>query len=110
MLNIIRAATDDHFQEARLLFEEYAASLGVNLGFQNFDEELADLPSQYSPPNGCLLLAISEDQTAGCIPLRRLSADVCEMNTSGACEVDNYESNGDKRFRRPGSFRAKGSA
>jgi len=79
MLNIIRAENDNHFEEARLLFEEYAASLDVNLSFQHFDEELANISSQYSPPNGSLLLAFSEDQTAGCIALRRLSEGACEM-------------------------------
>ena len=79
MPNIIRAETDDHFEEARSLFAEYAASLGIDLGFQHFDEELMDLTAQYSLPNGCLLLAFHGDETAGCVALRRLDGDVCEM-------------------------------
>lgn len=79
MLNIIRAETDDHFEQAKSLFAEYAASLGVDLGFQRFDEEMANLPGQYSPPNGCLLLAFDGDRTAGCVALRKLDGDVCEM-------------------------------
>jgi len=79
MLKILRAETDDDFEQARSLFEEYAASLGIDLGFQHFDEELSNLPAQYSLPNGVLLLAFSEDQTAGCVALRKLDRGVCEM-------------------------------
>lgn len=79
MLNIVRAETDDHFTQARSLFEEYAISLGIDLGFQHFDQELANLASQYAPPNGRLLLAFSEDRLAGCVALRRLDGSVCEL-------------------------------
>lgn len=79
MLKILRAETDDDFEQARPLFEEYAASLGIDLGFQRFDEELSNLPAQYSLPNGALLLAFSEDRTAGCVALRKLEGSVCEM-------------------------------
>jgi ribosomal protein S18 acetylase RimI-like enzyme len=79
MLKVIRAETDDHFEQAGLLFEEYAASLGIDLRFQSFDEELLNLPGQYSPPCGCLLLAFYENHAAGCVALRRLNDGVCEM-------------------------------
>jgi GNAT superfamily N-acetyltransferase len=57
------------------LFREYAAALGVDLGFQHFEEELASMPGDYAPPRGRLLLA----GDLGCVALRPLSADVCEM-------------------------------
>jgi len=79
MTLILRAVTDDHFVAARALFEEYAASLGVDLCFQNFDEELKTLARQYGTPDGCLLLASEADQAIGCVALRRLDADGCEM-------------------------------
>jgi ribosomal protein S18 acetylase RimI-like enzyme len=65
--------------EARALFEEYAASLGVDICLQNFPEELATLPGRYARPEGCLLLAMVEDQVAGCAALRSLDGETSEM-------------------------------
>jgi len=63
----------------RELFREYAASLGFSLCFQGFEQELADLPSPYSPPSGCLLPATMENEPAGCVALKPLAGGVCEM-------------------------------
>jgi ribosomal protein S18 acetylase RimI-like enzyme len=64
---------------ARLLLEEYQASLGFSLCFQNFDAELAGLPGAYAPPEGRLLLAFASGGPAGCIALRKIADDICEM-------------------------------
>jgi ribosomal protein S18 acetylase RimI-like enzyme len=66
-------------QQARELFEEYAAWLGINLCFQNFDKELAELPGDYAPPNGRLLLAAAADEVMGCVALRKIGDGVGEM-------------------------------
>ena len=78
-MQIFPAETDDDIRNARTLFEEYAGGLGISLCFQNFDRELANLPGDYAPPDGRLLLAAEVAQLAGCVALRKLEPTVCEM-------------------------------
>jgi putative acetyltransferase len=62
-----------------VLFSEYAASLGFDLSFQDFDRELAGLPGEYAPPQGAMLLAFDGTVAAGCVALRPLTPSICEM-------------------------------
>ena len=72
-------ASDD-LAQVTALFRDYAASLDVDLCFQGFEEELAGLPGAYAPPRGELLLAKGPDGAAlGCIALRPLSGQACEI-------------------------------
>ncbi len=68
---MIRAARAADFALVRELFLEYAASLGIDLSFQNFDDEMQALETYYE----LILLAGSD----GCVALRRIDATTCEM-------------------------------
>ena len=66
-----------------MLFREYAEQLGIDLCFQNFEAELANLPGDYAAPNGTVLLATVDGLLAGCGAFRPLHdvdyANACEM-------------------------------
>ncbi|MGA8150151.1 MAG: GNAT family N-acetyltransferase [Terriglobales bacterium] len=78
-LSIQQAESPAQVGQARELFLEYAQSLGFSLCFQNFDKELAELPGDYAPPSGRLLLAEFEQKPAGCVAMHQLEAGICEM-------------------------------
>jgi ribosomal protein S18 acetylase RimI-like enzyme len=71
---LITPASAEDWRETRDIFTEYARSLAVDLCFQGFDQELAQLPGEYAPPRGALLLAKVEGVVAGCCALRPLDA------------------------------------
>ena len=76
----IREATQpEDVAIVRELLREYERALGVDLCFQGFARELADLPGDYAPPRGILLLARDGDAAAGCIALRPVDDRDCEM-------------------------------
>jgi ribosomal protein S18 acetylase RimI-like enzyme len=79
MADIFPATTANDLKSARGLFEEYARSLGFDLGFQDFAAELENLPGEYAAPRGCLLLAKQDERTVGCVALRKLGETICEM-------------------------------
>jgi ribosomal protein S18 acetylase RimI-like enzyme len=76
---ILTATSHEDFAVARELFEEYARELGVDLCFQNFASELHQLAVMYAAPEGRLLLAKGNGEFRGCVGVRRLSEDACEM-------------------------------
>ena len=78
-LSIVHAHGGEKLAQARALFEEYAASLAIDLCFQGFDDELVSLPGNYAPPSGRLLLAVQGDSVTGCVALRSLEPGICEM-------------------------------
>jgi ribosomal protein S18 acetylase RimI-like enzyme len=79
MTEIRAAELPRDLNEVRELFREYADSLSTDLGFQDFEAELAALPGKYEPPRGRLLLAWSGTEAVGCVALRPLDRDTCEM-------------------------------
>lgn len=75
----IQSATADTLEAIRQLFREYQEWLGVDLCFQGFEAELAALPGKYAPPRGALLLAMDTAEAVGCVGVRSLAGDACEM-------------------------------
>ena len=64
----------------RELFQEYADGIGMDLAYQGFDQELAQLPGRYAPPAGDLLIAWANGEALGCVGLRPLDLpDACEL-------------------------------
>ena len=79
MMKLIQTRTGEQIELARELFKDYEVALGISLCFQNFEKELAELPGDYTPPNGRLILAFDQGELAGCVALRKLSDGICEM-------------------------------
>ncbi len=78
-VTIVEAVTPQQVEQVRALFLEYADSLGFSLCFQSFDKELAELPGDYAPPEGRLLLAVRGGRAEGCVALHKIGDGVCEM-------------------------------
>jgi GNAT superfamily N-acetyltransferase len=79
ILTFAQAESLTQIAQACELFLEYAQSLGFSLCFQSFDKELAELPGDYAPPDGRLLLAEYDGKLAACIALHKLGSGLCEM-------------------------------
>jgi GNAT superfamily N-acetyltransferase len=79
MAEIFAAETSEHLSAVRELFEQYACSLGFDLGFQDFAVEVENLPGDYAAPDGCILLARHSGRIVGCVALRKWDNRICEM-------------------------------
>lgn len=78
-LTIVPAVSADQLDTVRQLLLEYWENRNLELYVFNFDQELAGLPGAYAQPDGRLFLAQWENVPAGCVALRRLEPDICEM-------------------------------
>ena len=76
---IVHAETPEQIEEIRKLFREYENWLDIDLCFQDFERELANLPGKYAKPDGRLLLISVKNQSAGCVALRKIAEGFCEM-------------------------------
>ncbi len=76
IVGLLPAQTPADFVQTQSIFREYAQSLAVDLSFQNFEQELKDLPGEYGAPRGSLILAHVDGLVAGCCALRPL--DNCD--------------------------------
>jgi ribosomal protein S18 acetylase RimI-like enzyme len=79
MIEIRRAESSEEIKQAQMLFREYEKWFGISLCFQNFDDEVANLPGKYAEPEGRLFLAFADGKLAGCIALRKIDEGICEM-------------------------------
>lgn len=79
MTDIFPAEFPRDLAKVRSLFREYADGLGIDLDFQGFEAEMAELPGKYARPAGRLLLAWSGTAAVGCVALRPLTSNSCEM-------------------------------
>jgi len=78
--DILPAHTAADIEDAKRLFADYAASLAVDLAYQDFASERVGLPGKYAPPHGALLLARDMNGSAvGCVGIRPLPDGCCEM-------------------------------
>ena len=82
-IHFITPSSPAELAVTRQIFTEYAGQLGIDLCFQNFDAEVADLPGEYSAPAGALLLALVDGEAAGCCGLRALDS----IDYSNAAEM-----------------------
>lgn len=78
-LTIVPAESTGQLDAVRKLLLEYWENRNLEMYVFNFDQELAGLPGAYAPPDGRLFLAQWENEPAGCVALRKLESDVCEM-------------------------------
>ena len=78
-MELTEVRTREHLRMIRRLFVEYANAIEVDLCFQGFEQELAELPGRYATPEGRLLLALEGRTPAGCVALRKIGEDDCEM-------------------------------
>ncbi|MGD9232521.1 MAG: GNAT family N-acetyltransferase [Desulfobacterales bacterium] len=79
MIKIVEANTKELIEQAKELIREYAQSLEFDLGFQDFDQEMENFPGQYASSRGCLFIALAANKAIGCVALRDLGQDICEM-------------------------------
>ena len=86
MLAISQVSTPSEIQNVQELLREYTAwAFTLTAGsdqaptFHGLEQELATLPGIYAPPTGCLLLAMQDGQSAGCIALKGHDATTGEL-------------------------------
>lgn len=79
ILKFVEANDLENLENVNILFTEYSNSLNIDLCFQDFNNELKTLPGKYKKPSGSLILAFVDENLAGCVALKKLEDDVCEL-------------------------------
>jgi putative acetyltransferase len=75
----IEATLPEDFEMAKTLFNEYAQWLNIDLGFQDFNKELAALTSMYSRPKGVLFIVHNNDEPIACVGVRPIDENIAEL-------------------------------
>jgi ribosomal protein S18 acetylase RimI-like enzyme len=79
MILIRKTESEDDIEIVRELILEYGRLRNFDAAMGDYKKELAELPGEYSSPHGCLLLGFYNDEPAGCVALRKIDDDFCEM-------------------------------
>lgn len=80
MVTFKKAISDQEFEIGKNLFRAYAKELGIDLAFQNFEDELQHIERQYGAPEGTLIIVYSDEgQAIGCFGIRKLDKEICEL-------------------------------
>lgn len=78
-VEMVERYDEQSISEIKYIFTEYRKDLGLDLSFQDFQDELEELPGEYSPSDGAILLAKDDNQTVGSVALRKIDEITCEM-------------------------------
>ena len=90
------ATSENHYNDAMQLFQEYANSLNISLDFQHFDEELKIISTMYGPPDGHLIIVYVGDTAIACAAFRKIEEGICEVKRMYVKPLYRKEQIGDK--------------
>jgi ribosomal protein S18 acetylase RimI-like enzyme len=79
MFRVVPADTPELIAQVHDLIKEYSGSLGIDLCFEGIEKELTELPGEYAPPTGRLLAAVTGGRADGCVALRKVTDQICEL-------------------------------
>jgi ribosomal protein S18 acetylase RimI-like enzyme len=80
IIKLTEAKSSSDYEIAIKLFKEYASQIGIDLGFQNFNEEIENLESKYSRPKGVIYIAYNDENSpVGCFGIRAFDSTICEL-------------------------------
>jgi ribosomal protein S18 acetylase RimI-like enzyme len=79
MIQINKVDSEKDIVTARELLLEYGQLRCFDIALEDYHKELAELPGEYSSPEGCLLIAFYNDNPVGCVASRKIDDEVCEM-------------------------------
>ncbi|MBX2896441.1 MAG: GNAT family N-acetyltransferase [Cyclobacteriaceae bacterium] len=78
-ITITTATSEQDFELAKKLMKEYAADIGVDLSFQDFETELKNVATRYTEPDGTFVIAYHNNQPVGCFGIRKMDSRTCEL-------------------------------